>query len=154
MAARINTVVDACVTAITAALPGGDGTTVSRDYLPDVLDAEMIGTLSGRYCFVFPLGYSQVEAATRAEDLNEYRVGVLVVERFTDAGDPSRSWTDTRLEWVQDQVYDVLGDVRGSALITGLYNETNDVTQAYDPVLLRSHKLFWSECEFAFRIHE
>ena len=145
--ARIIEVCDAAVDLIVAALDNPTDATVSREYLPDV-DAE---TITDRLVYVFPDGYSQVETNTRSQDLDEYRVVVLTVERYESAGTPPKAWIDARVLFVQQKIYETLSDARTVRLLDTIWPEVAEVTVAYDPEELRERKLFWSEAVFTFR---
>lgn len=157
--ARVIQLCDAVVSAITDALDPSDTTTVARCYLPEI-DPE---TLSGRHVRVFPLDYSQAGIATRGLDTNQYGVGILVVEKYTAqvdiAATTADAWTDVRVKWVQDYIFDLLGtaridDMTAALLAEDTWPETGEVASVYDAEMLREHKLFWSESAFAFRRDE
>ena len=155
MASRLNTIADAAVVLIAAAIAGnvGDTTTVERTYLPDVLDPDYAAAMTTRKVYLSGMGYSQAEALSRGQDLNEYVLRILVVNRYTDAGQPSKSWTDTQIDWVETYIYDLLSDARGFT-VSSAYPETGEVPVAWEPELLSEHKLFWSESVFSFRRDE
>lgn len=127
--------------------------TVSVGWRIDVPD----DSPSGRVVFVAPASYRSEGPVTRATDLNDYRYAVLVVERYTDAGDPTEEWLSERAAFVQESVYDVLQNVgldraeNTAALLNSFWCETAEVTVVYDLEALTEHKLFWSEIEFTFR---
>lgn len=154
-------VADAVVTAISAGKVAGDDTDVSRTYVPEVTDPEIAERLTRRQVYVVPFREGQVAVQTRGSDLNEYAVGVLVVSRYRgDQPSPPDDWTDAEVAWVETYVYGRLNDPRTAnvpAAITAagaLWCESAEVVSVYDPEILRSHKLFWSESSFAFRITE
>lgn len=104
---------------------------------------------TGLRVYVFALAYSQPETATRSEDLKEHKVGVVVAERYTGQGEPPKAWVDARARWVEVNVWDRVGDVRGFEA-AGNWPDTGDVS-VFDPQLLRELKVFYSEVELAFR---
>lgn len=69
--------------------------------IADVTDPQF--KLTGRKVYVFPTGYDS-GAVTRGEDEYLHTVGVLVVERYPDAGDPPTEWTDERVDFVFEKV--------------------------------------------------
>lgn len=108
------------------------------------------------------IGYGQDEPATRATDWNSYRVGVIVVERFGDPGDPPDSWADDLSAWVEANIFNPLQvvGVRASDEVVApapgpewgeLYCDTAEVPVECDLEGLQEHKLFWSELMFSFR---
>jgi hypothetical protein len=117
-------------------------------------------TPAGRQVFVYPRGYGQVEAETRNTDLMEFRIGIIVVERYADPGVPPDSWVDDLSAWVEAWIYSPLNVIgvreddqptTDEELWAGFHCETADVLAEYDLEALTEHKIFWSELEFAFR---
>lgn len=155
--ARIVQACDMVAAAIQAALPVGDGTTVTRAYLPTV----NLETITGRHLIVYPLAYTQADVLTRTEDVEEHLVGVLVAEKYTAAEDVAgtgapRDWIDERVKFVQDYVYDLVGtarvgDMTPEVLAESAWPETAEVAAVYDDAVLAQHKVFWSISTFAFR---
>lgn len=136
MAARITAVCEAVVARLEARLAPVPPDAVSRAYLPEVGEGPRGKWPDGRRVYVFPDGYSQVATATRAEDTDEYRVAVVVAERYDGPGPVPAGWVDERVDWVEQLVED-LGDARGEYLLGTLRPEAAEVSQVYDPVLLR-----------------
>ena len=161
--ARVLDVCDRCVSAIAERVPpdaASPAIAVERSYAPDWLDPDfwsdnpkLLTAFTGRKVYVFPAGASQVQPATRGADLNEYRVAVVTLERYADAaGQPPLAWTDDRVLWVQDNVFDLLGDVRGDPPpVRGCWPQGQEWRVVYSPELLRSDRLFRSEVLIAFR---
>ncbi len=149
VSSRVLTVCDACVAAIsTFWSPTGDDS-VERLYEVD-LDAS---TLTGRKVYVFPAGTAWVELGTRAGDVHDERVQVLVVERYTDAGPATKQWVDERVEFVQDAVLDLLDDPREQP-VTGYWCQESAVDPVYDIEELTQRKLFLSLASFTFRAND
>lgn len=95
---------DALVTALQSAWTEGADDAAERCYFKRVSDVDDANQkLTGRKVYVMPTGYDN-GAATRGEDEFVHEVSVLVVERYTDAGDPTTSWIDTRVDWVYDYI--------------------------------------------------
>ena len=137
MAARILDVCDALVAAIQAAWSPASPDGVERGYVSKI----KVGELTGRRVYVFPLRYSD-SPASRSENLTDYSVGVVVVERYRDAGVPDKDWTDERVTFVEEVVYSALDfggdeDVLVVAGHKGLWTESADVT-VYDPAAMLS----------------
>lgn len=158
MAARINAVCDAVVTAVTAAWnasltpPAVVATPdeVSRVYLTPV----DLRTLTGRKVWVSPAGFTD-ENASRGEGLGVYSVALIVAERYTSAGQPTRAWLDTRVEFVE-LIFDLLKDYKPkrNPLTAGslkLWTEQAAVGEVYSFEYLSSQHAFWAELEFEFR---
>jgi hypothetical protein len=144
--------------------------TVERKYTQEYLDPalwrdnpDLATTFTGRRIYVFGMEASQVEAASRAQDRNEYRVTVAVLERYEaqrDVGDDAArdEWVDDRVAWVEDVVYDRLGEARtrtdrprAPALQSGGYvPATKEWVKVYDYDLLRTQGLFMSAVVIAF----
>lgn len=122
-------------------------------YTPlDGLDA-----VEGRRVWVVPGGYGSDGPATRVQDLNEYGVAVVVVERYTDAaGSPPNEWVAERVAWVREQVYEKVGRLNADnpELLAGAWwpQTANTITPA-DHEMLRKG-VFWSELLFTFRREE
>lgn len=149
VAARVLDVCDACVAAIAAAWsPAGDDS-VSRVYEVDI-DA---ATLAGRKVYVFPAGMAWVELGTRLGDVHDEKVTVVVVERYGEAGAVPAAWLDSRVEFVQDAILDVLDDPRGQP-VPGYWSQESAVEVVYDLEELVQRKLFWSVASFTFRAND
>jgi len=155
MAAQITTLCDALVTQVLAAW----NTSISPSSVssPDSVSWEFLAeidsdTLTGRKVFLFPGPDYSNGPATRGEDEWVYAVAALVVERYTDAGTPTKDWIKERVEFVQDIVSGSLDFVRSYLDISGreIWTQENTVT-VYDPEKLEKQKLFWSEVKFEFR---
>jgi hypothetical protein len=150
--APILSLCDALVSAVTTGWVPTAPDAVTRVYQIPV----KVESLSGRQVWIFPVSYGD-EPATRGEDLNSYRVAVVVAERYTAAGDPTSNWIDTRVNFVKDEIVDGLEFVRGSD--NGLLSiSTREIWTAersevpvYDVELLTQKKLFWCEIEFVFQ---
>jgi hypothetical protein len=150
--APIISLCDALVTALTTGWAPMIPNAVTRVYQIPV----KVESLSGRQVWIFPVSYGD-EPATRGEDLNSYRVAVVVAERFTDAGDPRTDWVDELVKFVKDEIVDGLEFVRGSdngmLSISGreIWTAERSEVPVYDVELLTQKKLFWCEIEFVFQ---
>ena len=155
MAARVNEVADAVVAAVLVLWPDG-GTApnaVERTYLTPI----DLNTLTGRKVWVTPADFGD-ENASRGENLGKYTLAVIVAERHTDPGPPSRAWLDTRVAFVES-LYDLLGSY-GNRRASGHLSVgsparrhwTDRATAAvYDWETLSADHVFWAELEFEFR---
>lgn len=119
------------------------------------LDAASVG---GRKVYVFPLSTAG-QLVTREEDQNDYALGLWVIERFTEAGDPSEEWLDARVEWVE-WLWKLLGNARGPRLLvdpevrdSGLWPQVAEITTVYDHDELVEGKLFASVLQVVYREH-
>lgn len=75
-----------------------------REYFKRVGDpGNAEAKLTGRQAYVFPTRYA-FEPQQQGEDGITHEVSVLVVERYTDAGDPPKEWTDERVDFVYQQI--------------------------------------------------
>jgi hypothetical protein len=161
MSARVNEVCDAVVTAVLAAWntsisPAAVAApdSVERTYLTPV----KFNSLTGRKVWVSPVGFGD-ENASRAENLGQYTVAVVVAERYEDAGLPSRAWLDTRVDFVE-LLYDLLGSYgnrRASGWLSAgtparrHYTERAAVGEVYSFEYLDQQHVFWAEMELEFR---
>jgi hypothetical protein len=147
MEARVIEFCDAVVAAILASWVPVSPNAVSSEYEPDF----DIATITGRKVYVFPAGYGQAGTVTRGEDENEYRVSVIIMERYTDEGAVPKAWLNARVLWVQNSLYVPLTDARAASILGESWPETGDVTTVYDLDVLRDYKVFLSEIEIAYR---
>jgi hypothetical protein len=144
--------------------------TVTREYTKEWLTPEfwkdnpdLATSFTGRRVYVFGLEASQVEATTRSADRNEYRITIAVLERYEAAKDIASdaardAWVDERVAWVEDVIYDRLGEARTRtdrprprALVSGGYvPASKEWPKVYDYDLLRTTNLFMSAVVIAF----
>lgn len=147
--ARLIEVADAVTDRIEATLDDPASTTVSREYTLDIKAA----SVTGRLVYVLPGGVENQGPANRATDYDHYKIGVVVVERYTGTGPAPKEWLDARLLWVESQIWNRLQDVRQGLLLGCLWPQLSNWL-AYDYDLLREKKLFWSELEITYREDE
>lgn len=106
---------------------------------------------SGRHVYIFPLSYSN-QPATRGHDDWTYQVGIIVLERYEDAGEPPVSWMDDRVDFVQSKVFDALDFTRSPGNVSGglrvLTQEAN--CEVYNVDLMTQERQFRSELRFTF----
>lgn len=165
MASRIVEVRDAVAARLTAWLAANDpgSATVTTTRRLEIADTQP----GGRTVFVLPAGYTQLEPGTRTTDWTDYRVAVVVVERYAAPGDPPDSWADDLSAWVEANVWAVLqvigtrhpadvDPIDPTPLLAttdedGLVCYGAEVGLEYDLEALQEHRLFWSELAFTFR---
>lgn len=125
-----------------------DGTiTVERAYLGPV-DPKSV---TSRMVYVFPRTYSNTPI-NRGADEWVYSVQVTVIDKYESPGEPTKSWIDDRVEWVQEKIYDALDFSRTDlvfATTRRLRTQTADIT-TYDYELLE-RSTFQSDIVFEFR---
>jgi hypothetical protein len=161
MAARINEVADAVVTAVLAAWNASiapETVTAPDECVRTYLVPADLGTLTGRKVWVTPARFAD-ENASRAENLGQYTVAVVVAERYESAGPPPRAWLDERVAFVE-LLYDLLGSY-GNRRASGWlsvgtparrhFTESAAVGEVYAFEYLSSDHVFWAELEFEFR---
>lgn len=171
--ARITDCLDRVARAVEELCPPGatdPPVTVSREYVKEWLAPEfwrdnpdLLASFTGRRVYLFGMETSQVEAAARGFDRNEYRISVAVLERYEAAADAADTaardeWLDERLAWVEDVVYDRLGEARGrtdrpqpEALRSGGYvPAAKEWAKVYDYDLLRTMSLFMSAAVISY----
>ncbi len=146
MAADILTVCDALVDAVEAALDSPSDAVVERLYLAPV----DMSSDTDRHVWIFPATFAS-SPENRGEDALTYRVGVIVAERYTDPGEPTKAWTDARVTFSQEKVYDALDFARNPLVYTGSrgMRTTSGEMMVYDPDRLQ-RGLFWCEMTLEF----
>ena len=115
-------------------------------------DAEVI---EGRKVYVLPAGYDAADQYVRTEVLTRYTLGVLVVERFADAGAPPPSWVRERVAFVGRTVFATLrnpGLVLASTMRPDFESgePAGAADEVYDLAILTRHKAFWSALTFRY----
>ena len=148
MDARIFEITEAVANLINAEWTDkGANDAVTADEIFPNLDVD---DMTGRKVYVLEAGYGQVEQLDRKSDLNEYTVNVVVVEKCTDQNGPTKSWLKTRVNFVQDQIYDRLNNHRDEPILEDLMPDSGEVT-LYDWAFLKVEGVFISEVIFTFR---
>lgn len=145
--AKIIEVCDALVTQIGTAWSPTAPNAVERVYLAPI-GVQELSSLTGRKVYVFPALKSD-EPATRGEDLKSYTIAIVIVERYTDAGMPTRAWMDALVYFVENTIEGAI-DFDGRTLLS--INSRELWTQAletsiYDLEMLNEKNLFYSEIE-------
>jgi hypothetical protein len=87
--------------------PSAPDELVRKDFVITELTA-----LVGRRVWLFHRNEEQVGKAARGVDLMEYRVSLVVAERYTAQGEMPKEWLDERTRWVNDTIVGPLGDER------------------------------------------
>lgn len=137
----------------------GSGIEIDRQYSR----TRDLGTFIGRQIDVYPLRYARGEAASRREDIFDAWMGIVVCERYTEPAFSDEipvpnDWVDERIDFVEQEVYNLLQASRIQILI-GSPEDTNyewvcrfaEVTDVYNHKYLNQHKVFWSEIELGFQ---
>ena len=154
---RIDEVCELVADAINGSTVAGDDTIAVADSMADIADEEDIRAFDKRHVFVLPAAFSQIEIASRAHDLLEYRMTLFIVDWFRGELTNGKKYTE---EWRRCQtlfvesLYDFLGNIRSPRPIAGYFTQTLDVNEVFAIPLLREHGIYWSEMEIALRKHE
>lgn len=128
--------------------------TVERVYQAPVAVSEL-NNLFGRRIYVFPGRKLSLGAADRGADRFNWSIGILAVERNTDAEVlPARSWMDERTLWMEDVIeaaVDFDGRDGNDLEFDGRTLQTLSIeTEIYDVDHLDESKLFWSTMEVVY----
>lgn len=154
MAARVDELCDAAKTVIEAAAVAnplaGTTVTVTCDDIPDI-DADDLpaGII---YVLIWFESYSDGGPDTRGEDIRDYRLCFLIVQRYGEAGEPTTAWRRERTAWVDTCVVESLSDPRVRLDTTAYALSLDEV--AYDQEELLERKLFWTKVSITVRDHE
>jgi len=159
--ARIDEVVDAVVAVIAADWSPSAPDSVSAEDAPEFnTDPDEGEVMSGRQVRVLPDSYDSPDAASRAQDVNDYTVVVVVAELYPDAGPVPAAWVRERRRWVQDVLFAPLTNPRTRLLAvpgepgSGLWSVApSAVETVYDVDELRERKVFLSVLRLTFREH-
>lgn len=131
---------------------------VTRSWFAASMSARQIQAVDSRQVYVIPLGREFIERASRAEDRNGYRVGVLIVDKMpgeyesAEWSDGQRQFIDDAVAWV-DELFDVLVDNDYSP-VTGAMLTSGEITEAMRADVLTGYGRFWSEIELTFALNE
>lgn len=110
-----------------------------------------LGTFTGLKCHVMPTAYMRDSAATRKENNYDAECVVVIGERWTSTGRPTKQWLDDRVHLVERCVYDPLERIELPLLADQYWVREIECTTVYDMTMLRQQKVFWSEVEAVFR---
>jgi len=143
---------DQLVTHLLAAWTGrGANDGVERKYgkrIGDVTDPNL--KLVGRKVYLFPTHYDN-GPDTRGEDNFIHEISALVVERYEGVGDPPEAWTDTRVDFVYEQIVQGFDFARESPSWNLKLSTLSANVQVCDvEKLFSSGKLFYSLTELVF----
>jgi hypothetical protein len=141
-------VADAVVERIVSRLDDPGSATVEREYVVDEKIDLPAG--SGRKVYVLPFGLENQGPASRAADVKDVRIGVLVAERYSGQGKAPAEWCDVRTRWVESQIWDRMQDPRQRLLLGRFWPQLSNWL-VFEPNKLRDQKVFWSEIEVTFR---
>lgn len=160
--ARIDEVIDAVAGAIRtwwAAANGGAlpaGAAVLANDLPDLNEDPQGGDAApvrpvGRFVCVLPAGSDHVGQDNRAEDLDEHRVAVVVVEWFDGADVPDLAWVRARRVFL-DSLWRLLRNARAEPpVVAGCWPAAAAVGEWYDPAVLRTDRAYFGSLVVAYR---
>lgn len=109
---------------------------------------------AGRKVYVFRSAVLGVPVS-REHDQDDYEIGLLVVEKPTDAGDPDEAWVDQRVEFCQ-WLLDTVGNAREVRLLPasasgGLWPQAAQIDVVCDVEELSERKLFVSLLTVTYR---
>lgn len=146
-------VVEAVATKIAVAWqPSGSDEVLRREFV-----AAELSELVGRKVWVFHRGEGQVGKAARRVNLMEYRVSVIVGERYTGGGDLPDEWVNERTDWTRVHVVDPLGDEQrmpvlvGSAFVRECWPQRAEILEVADRESTRLDRLFLSLVEVDYQ---
>lgn len=121
-----------------------DGWAVSRRWSKKTdIDAQ---TLTGKHMHVWHGAYNDNGSISRDKGLFSVTLYVSVAERYNVVGEVPDSWIDERVNYVQNNVFDVLSSP-GWASGLKYWTEAIAIPVVCDPDFLRTYRLFWSELE-------
>lgn len=144
--ARVVEIAKAVAAAIAAKFPTE---TVSFAFVT----ADEISTITTRKIYVFPGAYGEPEPATREKKFRDSTVGVMILNRHTDAGALSPDWVGEQMLFVES-LWEFAGDETDEdlgAAIGDAWPNTSEVTLPYDDDRLEEMKLFQSEFTVTYR---
>lgn len=151
------TLCDDLVTLLTASWEPSEPSGVERHYFKRITDeAEAEGLADSlrlkdgeRRVVIFPVSYSSAYE-NHAEDLYTHGIQVLVAERYTDAGDPSRDWIDERVNWTFTEIVQAFDFRDRPTFNPNVRTISQDVIICDVARLLSGGKLFWSVVNHVF----
>ncbi len=108
--------------------------------------------ISGRQVLCFTDGWSQPDTATRSQDVYDYRVRVVVVNRHTGQLTDRERWAECELEWC-DAVVWPLTDARNAFLLNSLWCQSAEILTDYDADWLVEKGIFFHELLTVWREH-
>jgi len=160
------TIADAVTATITAAIPdlaenSADEVVqavAERSWFAGAMTPEQARSVDSRKVYVIGLGRDFIERASRGEDRNGYRVGVLVVDKMPGElsqpvwSDLQRQFIDDAVAWV-DELFDELVS-NDYAPVTGAFLADGEITEVFRADVANGYGVFWSEIELTFALHE
>jgi hypothetical protein len=151
MAARVLEVADVLVARIRELLDAAaPGSTITREYVPEVSDESFdtwIDNLTELAVYVIPIRKAG-SLQSRNKDNEDYTFSVIFIQKFTDAGRPTKEWMDDRVTIVAG-IEDDIGDIRNP--ISGLWAEESEVSLIFDPGMYDANHAFWSVMTITLR---
>src|SRR4051794_41184916 len=98
---------DEVVTVIQDLVGSGEDIQVARAYRQEL----NLGKFNGRQVRVFPKSYTSPTVVTRSEVSWLASLIVVIAERYPLDGFPPNDWMDERIVWVEQNIFDVFGNV-------------------------------------------
>lgn len=122
---------------------------------PDTVEAGFhfafeLDSMEGRQVRILPAAYGFPEPVSRAQDVAELAVTVVVAERYPDAGPVPQAWLRERVAFVEEHVVG-LDDSRTAELPGGYYAWSSEVDPVYDLDELTQRNLFLSVVKLTMR---
>lgn len=120
---------------------------ILRDYvIPAKVDA-----IVGRKVWIWPVAHATQGPATRAADIEEHQIALVIAERYTGTEPrPPKAWIDERVNFVEQSIWDLLSDVRNQFLVENVWPQSGEIL-VFDWTMLNKLQTFWSEIELTFR---
>ena len=148
--ARSDDLCEAVKTLIETAAAGDPPDSIALAYAPE---ADRIA-MTGLSVYVFSMPPTTVGNVSRAKALREYKVAVVIVERYASAAANAieavpAEWIQERKSWVEEFVYDTLNPKDTRPL--DMWPNRCEITTDVDFTQLQTNKIFWSEVEVDYR---
>lgn len=148
--ARTDDLCEAVKTLIETAAAGDPPDSIELAYAPE---ADRIA-MTGLAVYVFSLDPTTVGNVTRKKEMREYKVSVVIVQRYADAAESGieavpEAWVQEKKSWVEDFVYSTLNPRTVRPL--DMWPNRCEITNLVDYAQLRTNKIFWSEVEVDYR---
>lgn len=137
-------------TLLATASSGSSPTSIEQAFAPEHDKIAM----SGKYVYLFSLPGTTVAGLSKAKELREFKVGIVIVERYSDPAAGAAvetvptSWVQARKSWVETYVFNTLNS-KNTRPLSMWPNRCEWVTEVDFQQL--KHKIFWSEVEIDYR---
>lgn len=111
-----------------------------------------IGKITGKNLWLFPGIYTDNGPSDRTANVYDLTINAVFAEKYTDDGIPPDEWVEDRIEYVENNIFNVFSeDQTLYGTQTNYWSQGATINVLYDAEMLDEHKLFWSELEFVFR---